>query len=50
MFATLMVNGQLSRPEVVWNSTSDNLIDDIMYMQRRLLSAPGNICSYISKY
>jgi len=43
MFSTLMVNGQLTRPEVVWNSTSDNLIDDVLYMQRRLLGAPGII-------
>jgi len=43
MFATLIVLGQLSRPEVVWNSTFDNLIDDILHKQRWLLGAQGKM-------
>jgi len=41
LFTALMVSDQLSRPEVVWNRTSPNLIDDILHKQRRVLDAPG---------
>jgi len=37
LFPALMLSDQLSRPEVVWNSTSPNLIDDILHKQRRVL-------------
>jgi len=41
MFAILMLSSKLSRPEVVWNTTSPNLVDDILHIQRRLLGAQG---------
>ncbi|AES63417.2 AT hook motif protein, putative [Medicago truncatula] len=41
LFVALMVTDQFARPEVVWNSTNENLIDDILHKQRRLLGAPG---------
>jgi len=37
-----LVSGQLSRPEVVWNKTFENLIDDILNIQRQVLGALGN--------
>ena len=40
LFAALMVSGQLTRPEVVWNKTLETLIDDILYIQRQVLGAP----------
>lgn len=36
LFATLMMSGQLARPEVVWNSTPITLIDYILHKQRRV--------------
>lgn len=43
LFSTLLVQDQLSRPQVVWSSTSDYLIDDILYRQRELLGAQGKV-------
>lgn len=40
LFTALMVSDQLSKPEVVWNKISTNLIEDILHKQRRVLSAP----------
>ena len=41
LFASLMVQGQLTKPEVVWNKTFETLIDDILYIQTQVLGAPG---------
>lgn len=36
LFAILMISDHLARPEVVWNSTLTNLIDDILHRQRQV--------------
>lgn len=41
MFAVCLLSGHVSRPEVVWNTTSPNLVDDILHIQRTLLGAQG---------
>lgn len=42
LFATLLLSGQISRPEVVWNATWTNLSDDILHRQRLILQFPGS--------
>lgn len=41
LFATLLLSGSMSRPEVVWNECWRYLSDDILYRQRTLLLYPG---------
>lgn len=41
LFVTLLVTNQFSQPDVVWAKTWQNLSDDILYHQRRILRAPG---------
>ena len=41
MFVVCLLSGHVSRPEVVWNTTSPNLVDDILQIQRALLGAQG---------
>lgn len=43
LFATLLLSNQLSRPEIVWQSTWEYLSDDIQHRQRLLLRFGGNI-------
>jgi hypothetical protein len=42
LFVTLLVSEQISRPDVVWNSTWEYLSDDILHRQRRILEFEGN--------
>jgi hypothetical protein len=42
LFVTLLVSKQISRPDVVCNSTWDYLSDDILHRQRRILQFEGN--------
>jgi len=48
LFSTLLVPDQISRPEVVWNNTFPNLIDDILHKQRRMLGAHSKSIYYFS--
>lgn len=43
LFVVLLVSNQFSRPEHVWSKTWQNLSDDILYHQRRLLRVQGNV-------
>jgi hypothetical protein len=47
LFVTLLLTNQFARPEVVWSKTWENLSDDIVYRQRRILRVPG-ICFSLS--
>ena len=44
LFVYLLVSDQISQPEVVWRKTWENLTDDIVYRQRRVMRVPGNYC------
>lgn len=41
LFVILLVSGQISRPEVVWDATWFHLGDDILHRQRSILQFPG---------
>jgi hypothetical protein len=41
MFVALLISGQLNRPSFVWNSTWEELSDDIQHKQRRLMNCQG---------
>jgi hypothetical protein len=43
LFVALLVSGQLHRPNSVWNSTWEELSDDIQHKQRQILQRPGNL-------
>jgi hypothetical protein len=43
MFVALLLSGQLSRPNIVWNSTWEELSDDIQHKQRRLMNCQGMV-------
>lgn len=40
LFVALLVSNQFSRPEVVWRKTWENLTNDILYCQRRVMRVP----------
>jgi ATP-dependent DNA helicase PIF1 len=42
MFVALLLSGQLNRPSFVWNSTWEELSDDIQHRQRRLMNRQGS--------
>jgi hypothetical protein len=46
LFATLLLSGQINRPEVVWDKTWKHLSDDILYRQRQLFRLPGMIFTF----
>lgn len=41
LFASLLMSESLSRPNHVWLNTWNQLSDDVLYMQRRILQRPG---------
>jgi len=43
LFVTLLVAKQISRPDIVWNSTWECLGEDILHRQRRILQFPGTL-------
>ncbi|KAK9075631.1 hypothetical protein SSX86_003957 [Deinandra increscens subsp. villosa] len=41
LFATLLMSNSLSRPDFVWDNTWEDLSDDILYKQQKILKTPG---------